>query len=1221
MKKRPRSKSSTHGSTPRKRPKRRSENHGSPEEPESLTPTPDEPTKADDFWPVEKICRHRLIEDEVQYLVQWAPHPVTGETYRRNWRDPDDVTDDLIQSYWAEKKAEDREKKAKRKSTQSQKKAERKSTQSQKKAERKRKSDSNTPSRRSEQEKDRQASEQPKNPPPGQAGTDPRDYSQADVDLTLFTESGFCDEPDNCSEHSTPPAPPRKEESTSQPTSNSEPESALKPEAESKPDSKSVSEFNPDSTPESVVDLWSGIEPGPARESEPEGERGRRSRSGSESGAEAEQESARSPSRLDGAEPSEANAPISQEPSGSAAASTPSSIPPILPGSAQERGGEPDPEQDRGLAVGQTEAAHTLGSAPTSPRRTPRPGAADLAAAARPAEPSSVPRPVPSEVEPHDRLSEQATRPVKGLQKILNLTSRPAWLTTTYLAKISPSALSPKSDAMDPPTHPTLNSSGIVPRGAHGDSLVDDGALGGSALPIQDSIESEEPTLHGEQFSSDSKASSSQQSVQNERDVPRMAELVPQSLPILGPAEYAVALPCDGKIQSIYSDIITSKEKAIKKFLSRHEPVSSATESPARTQESIEMNELIQRLHDTVTHMDLGLPGIATPSPHESQEDATYANYASMKFSFLGHLVDVFKSLGCSIVIMAREGPIQDLLENYLKMKQITVKRQDRMVRAKPDRISTDFQVDLVSTWSTHQVAMHPRPIMMIAFDSSFDSQDPQAARIRAHFSYKYPALMPVVHLVVANSSEHVDRCLPKSMPAPMRLKALVRATYQAWPNLGRQVTFIQRPSDEPEGGRAMDFADTQMGTKKTQERLLDHFASTVMQAAISPDFEAFWEQESLFLMPHLQLTELTETPAKPSGVNTRAETPREPVTRSRTPLSRSDTPSGRKRLLEADSFLPALQKRQRLTPLRDRDATEASSSSRSETANQVAQIQDRVKKLEAELEKERLARQQAERARDEAYEQVAVWKQAHAEVQRRYEKRMVKGHKLERDYSKVLKTRERDKARNERIVEDDLALKQKNAELQKELAAVRAEIKAGGGDAAALETAREEARTLYAKSTALEKNLENTRKDFDFTRTQYQEASNKAAEFATQIKDLEEQVASLSQQAGTEKLRLKETSYEDSITHHLAKIAELEQECKTRDMLVRKLEEENRNLKRNRGIQTRGSSVQPPGSPGLDGHSGRGTRSRQGSPAQGMFANSYHTGATSRGSLLRHER
>ncbi|KAK4944309.1 hypothetical protein LTR10_016195 [Elasticomyces elasticus] len=745
---------------------------------------------------------------------------------------------------------------------------------------------------------------------------------------------------------------------------------------------------------------------------------------------------------------------------------------------------------------------------------------------------------------------------------------------------------------------------------------VFDAALGGSTLPIQNSIEEDNPTSSGEQSSAESKLSSSQQSVENERDIAQIDGLVLPSYPILGPAEYALALPAEGKIQSTYSDIIKTKRKAILKFVNRHEYVGSSNGSPTRTHERNQMNEMIQLLNDTVTHMDLGLPGMSTQYSIQSEEHAAYANYAGSKFSLLGHLVDIMKPVECSIVIMSRSGPIQDLIEQYLTMKHIDVRRMDRIAASKspiPDRYPRDFQVDLVSTFSTHQVVFPRKPILMIAFDASYDSQDPQVMRIRQYFSPRPPSLLPVIHLLVSNSSEHVDRCLPKDMPSPSRLKVLVRATYQARPNLGGKPTYVPDESDEPEN-RPMDFSDLQRALRKSPERKLARLAAVIARASVSQDFETYW---SLGMMPELQLTEMDNLPSKLSGVPPVSQVKKESVARSRTPASRAGTPSGKKRLLEVDSVLPALHKRQRLTPLRD--SVEASNVN-NDTSSQIERLQEMVSKLQNDLHTEREARQKAEQDRSRLQEQLDKWRKDHADLQRRYEKRMTKCHVLEGSNKKLVKTIENNKIRQERAAEDHGTMKRKVTELQAELTTVREEVKAGGGDAAALEVAREEARGLRAKNNYLDKSLENTRKDFEFTRSQYQDASNKAADFATQARELEDQIAELTKSAGDEKRRLKERNYEEGIKRHLAKISEIEMELKTRDTLLRKLEEENRQLKRSRGVQTRGSSVQPPGSPGLDAP-GRGTRSRQGSPAASLFPNTHHGTATNRGSLLRHER
>ncbi|KIW46004.1 uncharacterized protein PV06_01698 [Exophiala oligosperma] len=768
---------------------------------------------------------------------------------------------------------------------------------------------------------------------------------------------------------------------------------------------------------------------------------------------------------------------------------------------------------------------------------------------------------------------------------------------------------------MSPPLashHEHLSGSELAPSHTP-QAPVYDVALGGSALPIQKSIEEEPQSFSAEHSSAESKASSSQQSVENERDVAQIDGLVLPTLPVLGPGEYALALPVEGKIQSVYSDIIKSKKKAILKFLNRHDSVGSANGSPTRTQERIEMMEMIQQLNDTVTHMDLGLPGTFTQYSIQSEAEAAYANYAGSKFSLLGHLVDMLAHVECSIVVMSQAGPVQDLIEQYLKLKHITVRRQDRAITlssSEVERSRNEFQVELVSTFSTCQLAFPMKPILIIAFDASFDSQDPQVMRIRQYFSPRPPTLLPVVHFLVSNSSEHVDRCLPKDMPSPSRLKLLVRATYQARPNLGGRPTYVPDPSDEPEG-RAMDMADLQRGLRKTPERKLAIFAQVITRASLALDWASNWTLP----MPRLQLTDMDLGPLRSSGVPTMAPTPQEPI-RSRTPASRSGTPSGKRRMLDVDSVLPALIKRQRLTPLQD----SAEAATKSEPPNdQLQQMQELVNKLQADLQTEREAKQKAEEERTRIQEQLEKWKEDHANLQRRYEKRMTKCHELDFSTKKLQKIIDNNKSRQERTAEDNVSLKRKVAELQAELTTVREEVKAGGGDAAALEAAREEARGLQAKNVYLEKSLENTRKDFEFTRTQYQEASNKAAEFAGQVQELETKVAELTQQAGDEKRRLKEQSHTYSLQKHFAKIQELELGIHSREVRLKRLEEENRQLKRTRGVQTRGSSVQPPGSPNLDGP-GRGTRSRQASPAAGLFSNTHHAAGSNRGSLLRHQ-
>ncbi|KIV92818.1 hypothetical protein PV10_04084 [Exophiala mesophila] len=771
----------------------------------------------------------------------------------------------------------------------------------------------------------------------------------------------------------------------------------------------------------------------------------------------------------------------------------------------------------------------------------------------------------------------------------------------------------PSSDSMPADTSPvirTVNPNAVFKNGYS--SSIDDNSATEPALPIQDSIEDEH--LNEEAESSDSKQSSSQQSVENEQDVDHVDGLILPTVPIVGPAQYCLALPAEGKVQSTYFDIMKAKRKVISKFINRHEAIGSGNGSPNRTHQRNDIVELVQRLHDTTTHIDLGLPGFSTQYSLDSQEHAAYANYAGSKFSFLGHLVDVLKPVECTIVVMAQSGPIQDLLEQYLTMKHVSIKRHHPLSPSESpgsERSTSEFEVELVSTVTSYDVTLRRKPPLIIAFDASFDAQDPRVRRMRTVYSNRNNQLIPVLHLLVANSSEHVDLCIPKSMPSPLRLKLLLRATWQARPNLGGKVTYIPNASDGPDG-RPIDMADFQRAVRKSPERKLVMLANLIARAAVSLDFDSHWPFTT---MPKLELSEAEEIPIISSGFTSVAETPREPlVSQAEMPLSRADTPSGKKRLLDVD-VPQLLSKRQRLTPTPLRETVEGAAT----PLSQAESLRDIVSRLQADLLLEKTARKKAEEERDEVKGLLDQWKRDHANLQRRYEKRVKQSHELTDNNKKLMQTIENNKSRQTKAAEDITTFKEKVKGLQEELTKARDEIKAGGGDGALLEVAREEARTLLAKKIHLEKSLENTRKDFEFTRQQYQNASNKAVELSNQVRDLEEQASKLSQEASTEKRRLKETNFQETIKRHTAKVQALELENRARDSILKKLEEENRQLKKSRGVQTRGSSVQPPGSPSMD-VPGRGTRSRQGSPAPGLLGQHHGTG-TNRGSLLRHER
>jgi hypothetical protein len=725
-----------------------------------------------------------------------------------------------------------------------------------------------------------------------------------------------------------------------------------------------------------------------------------------------------------------------------------------------------------------------------------------------------------------------------------------------------------------------------------------------SALPIQQSIEEEPPAAES---ATSSKPSSSQASMLNERIKLQIDGASLPTQPVIGQGEYLIGLPAEGKIQSVYIDHINAKRKLILKFIHRRGSVGSATGSTSRTIERNEMIELIELLQDTTTHMDLGLPGF-TQYSIRSEEEVAYAEYAGSKFVFLGALVNMLKRVDCTLIIACKPGPVQNLLTEYLTMRQVQVRRHDRPPSARagtPEALRDTLKVDIISTTADADVFVSPRPVMMIAFDSSFDNQSPHILRIRELHSKGRNQLLPVVHLLVTNSAEHIDRCLRKAMPSPQRLKLLVRGTYLARTHLGGSFAYLPLP-EEP-AIPLMHSGETQRVVRKSANRMINHAAAIAARAALCADFEANWD---IAPIQDVEYDEMDDTPPKLSenttAAGTAAPTPRDGRLRTRSPVSRSATPMGRKRMLDTDASTSVLYKRQRVTPMRDLTPTRDASSDHA----MIEHMRDQLRTMSAELAAEKKARVEAEEALKAAKQEqaksettAAEWQRDHSGLIRRYETQREHNRTIYKQNKKLAATSESIKTQSEKVRETNTKLRTENAELKKDLADARAALSSSDKpDVAMLEIARARAQTAEERAKGLERSLENTKRDFEFTRQQYQSASAQAVDLSSENSSLEKEVAALKIKASDEPRRLKELNFAEERRTMAMESEKLRAENRNLDTLLQKMYAENNMLKKGRGVQTRGSSAQPPNSPGLGGFNhGAGRRSRQASPAVGV--------------------
>jgi chromosome segregation ATPase len=217
--------------------------------------------------------------------------------------------------------------------------------------------------------------------------------------------------------------------------------------------------------------------------------------------------------------------------------------------------------------------------------------------------------------------------------------------------------------------------------------------------------------------------------------------------------------------------------------------------------------------------------------------------------------------------------------------------------------------------------------------------------------------------------------------------------------------------------------------------------------------------------------------------------------------------------------------------------------------------------------------------------------------LQHRYEGRTKELHMTRQDRDRLTEGKVSMEQRVEKQREDISKLKEERSRLKAELEGARQELKNGGASLADLETAREEIRRLTSEKASLERKAEYEKNQAEYTREQYQTASTVAAQAGNELRQVRDENEALTRKIQGNAVQLREMNIKNDAARHLARITELELILASRDDLLRKKEDELREIRKNRP-STRSTSTQPrspkwaassrPTSPGL-GHNGNG--------------------------------
>jgi hypothetical protein len=271
------------------------------------------------------------------------------------------------------------------------------------------------------------------------------------------------------------------------------------------------------------------------------------------------------------------------------------------------------------------------------------------------------------------------------------------------------------------------------------------------------------PVLPAERDSEDSDLNITQ--MQAEDDYGSLLDM-----PHLGPREYAIPLQVDARLADYYSRCMDKNADVIAQFLK-----GSASGDDTLLKEA---EGVVEELRDVLLHVDLTNP-LATSSKASSADEAGWASDNSVKFRFLEHFFcsETYKQSDLQPAVLVRPGRILEILTTFFEGKQI-----NHRTSSTSPAPTYEWAPNCVTIYSTAEQIIHDpsrRIDFIISLDSSIDLRNANIQALRMIDPNQPNALIPVISLVIPNSVEHIERCLPASTDPVKTLRLLLSCAKQ----------------------------------------------------------------------------------------------------------------------------------------------------------------------------------------------------------------------------------------------------------------------------------------------------------------------------------------------------------------------------------------------------------------------------------------------------------
>jgi len=182
--------------------------------------------------------------------------------------------------------------------------------------------------------------------------------------------------------------------------------------------------------------------------------------------------------------------------------------------------------------------------------------------------------------------------------------------------------------------------------------------------------------------------------------------------------------------------------------------------------------KLKRKLMDITTHIDLIQGETMTQASQERQppERMHWDKSVSSKFEFLSRFLDLLRDVNLHVVLLAGEG-LYTITQTFLVDKGVKFQLPSGEITDASQPCS--LSVTLLPSSSSKPQPVTRQAAVIICLDDRVDLHQPRMRALREDF-VDPDKLAPVLLLVVVNSPQHIDLCVPEELDHVARLRTII---------------------------------------------------------------------------------------------------------------------------------------------------------------------------------------------------------------------------------------------------------------------------------------------------------------------------------------------------------------------------------------------------------------------------------------------------------------